>query len=52
MMPNETETEIIYERIKKWIEDFKNSPGMKALEAAFDIFSFLDKAYDFWKEQR
>ena len=49
-MPNETETEIIYERIKKWIEDFKNSPGMKALEAAFDIFSFLDKAYDFWKE--
>ena len=49
-MPNETAAGTIYERIRKWIEDFKNSPGIKALEAAFDTFSFLDKAYEFWKE--
>ncbi|MEA3419230.1 MAG: hypothetical protein U9Q90_07485 [Campylobacterota bacterium] len=46
MMPNET----IDETIEEWIEKFKNTPGVKALEAAYNVFSFLDEAYEIWEK--
>ena len=36
--------------IEEWIEDFKNTSSVKALVAAYDVFSFLDNAYEFWRE--